>query len=203
MKDTGFQRLILTGVVTAALSSCNGGSGGNGGGGISPSAFICSPVGGGNATAQTSCVTCPTNAISNKLYAIDTNLDSFAGISLFQPGSSSNQQGDISLRATAQSGVVFPAGSRAGLIFGLPTGQNVRYSATVLTYLNGTQQESRQVVVGNTGATHGEIQYFGFDSTVPTTLQFNAVEITITETLPNLERHDYRAFEFCSDGVAQ
>ena len=188
---------------SGSSGSSSGGSSSGGGSSGGSSAFTCSPVGGGSATVSSSCVSCPSNAATNARLAIDTNLETAAGLTLFNSSDVTAQQGQISLRGTAQSGIIFPAGSKAGLIIGLPTGQSVRYSATVNTYLSGTQQETRNVVTGNTGATNGEVRYFGFTAASPTTRNFDAVEISITELTPGAERHDYRIFEFCSDGVAR
>lgn len=151
---------------------------------------------------SSSCVNCPGNSATNVKLAIDTNLDTAAGLTLFNSsGDPTAQSGQISLIGKAQNGIVFPAGSKAGVIFGLPIGGNVRYSATLNTYLSGTLQESDAVVVGVAGATNGEIRYYGFTPANPTTKSFDAVEIAITELTPNAERHDYRVFEFCGDGA--
>jgi len=191
-------------LATSSFLSACGGGGSNRDGSTeerSSSSFSCSPVGGGGATVSSSCVNCPRDAASNPGLAIDTDLTTAAGLTMFHQDDIAAQQSQITLRGTAQSGLVFPAGSKAGLAVGLPTGQNVRYSASVATYLGGAQQESRAVVVGHTGATNGELQYFGFDAAQPTTRAFDAVELSISETTPGLERHDYRVFEVCSDGA--
>lgn len=190
--------------VSYMLAACGGGGGSVGDDSAevrSRSAFFCSPVGGGGATVGSSCVNCPRDAASNTSLAIDTDLATAAGLTLFHQDDVAAQQSQITLRGTAQGGVVFAAGAKAGLVFGLPTGQSVRYSATVSTYLGGVQQESRAVVVGHTGATNGELVYLGFDPAQPTTRAFDAVELTIAETAPGAERHDYRVFEFCSNGA--
>jgi hypothetical protein len=194
-------------LVATVLAACGGGSGagagtagGNSGGGNS-ALFACAPVGGGSATISKVCVNCPQNAIADSASAIDTNLDTAATFSFYHPDDTSSQTSSMRLTAAAQSGIVFPAGSKAGLIFGLPTGQNVRFSATINTYLSGTLQDSRNVVAGNNGATNGETRYYGFDASTPTTKQFDSVELLLTETLPSLEQHTYRAFEFCADGA--
>jgi hypothetical protein len=199
-------RSVSLSLVATLLVACGGGGGagtsvsGNSGGGNS-ALFACATVGGGSATINATCVNCPQNAIANSASAIDTNLDTAATFSFYHPADQASNTSSLRLTATAQSGIVFPAGGKAGLIFGLPTGQNVRFSATINTYLSGTLQDSRNVVAGNNGATNGEIRYYGFDSSTPTTKQFDSVELLLTETLPSLEQHTYRAFEFCADGA--
>ena len=206
MLDRAKHTVLL--IATGLLAACGGGGTGGGAGGPVGSGgnaalFACAPVGGGSATVKSTCVNCPGNTPTDTTLAIDTNLDTAASFSFYHPSDTSTQQSQISLRGTAQSGIVFPAGSKAGLIIGLPVGQNVRYSATVNTYWNGTLQETRNAVVGNTGATNGELRYFGFDGSTPTTKTFDAVELSLTESLPSLEQHTYRVFELCSDGAGK
>ena len=196
----------------ACLSACggSGGSGSNdntGGGTPAPGGnaanFDCMPIGGGSATVSVSCINCPRSIGQNRANAIDTNLDTSAGFSLFNPGDTASVQGQFTVRGTAQDGVIFAAGDRAGLIFGLPVGENVQYTAIVRTFLDGTEQESRNVVTGHTGATNGEVEYFGFDTANPTTMQFDTVAVEVTETLPSEEEHIFSVFEFCGDGGAK
>lgn len=162
--------------------------------------YQCASLGGGAASIQQSCINCPQNAVQNPALAIDGALDTAATISLYNQSSTVAGQSQISLRATAQAGIVFAAGSRAGLLLTLPQAEQLNYSATVTTYLDGQPQETLPVTTAHTGAQTGATIYAGFDRSRPTSLPFDSVEVLIAESAPGLEEHRYQVIEFCGDG---
>jgi hypothetical protein len=174
----------LAALLTAALlSGCGaGGSGGGGGGSVA-----CDSITGGDAAVTS------TGPATNPDDAADGSLYSYGVLQL----TSTAQTGSI--RATAQSGVVFPAGSRAG-VFTSYLNQGTSNATSLRTYLNGVPAEtasplamSMEPAYGGTGAEF----YLSFETAQP----FNAVEFSETDNGANGTAH-YRIYEFCSDGHA-
>lgn len=109
---------------------------------------------------------------------------------------------ECAIRATAQSGLVFPAGNTAG-VFGSLSRSGV-YSeavngdvAIVRTYLSGEVQEEVQLegdgaAVDVNGVTGHEVTLFK----LPTTKPFDAVEFAFGNPA---ETQTVEIFEFCSD----
>ena len=161
-----------------------------------PKAFACSYVGGG-ANLDYGCVNCKSTAFRNANQSVDTELGTAAILSSATDDVAA-QQSQFTIRAIAGDGEVFPAGGQAGVAVELPVGENVAYSVTVATRLNGVQQESFAPVVGHTGGSDGSLAYWGLPET---TLEFNAVELVISESTPYLEEHEFKIIEFCSDGA--
>lgn len=159
-------------------------------------AFACSFVGGGSATISSGCLYCRQGAISSPNSAIDTDLGTAATVSTYHPDDTGNQQTVITITATAQEGIVFPSGSRAGVAMRLPTGI-ASYAVTINTFLNELPQESHQATPNP--SPDGELVYYGFDMGTAST--FDAVQLVLSESQPNLEEHEYDVIEFCSDGA--
>jgi hypothetical protein len=151
----------------------------------------CDSITGGSSQFTSSCTSC---AIATPSAAADGNLNTSADIT-----PNSGATGDsATMRATAQSGIVFPAGSKPGVMLTQP-----RFDSTandVITYMNGAMQER---LAGNSTAAikpgGGQAAaYFTFTSTK----QFNAVEFTTTNTWPSGQSPVYRIYELCSNGGA-
>ena len=165
------------------LASCGGGAGGGlGGGGVS-----CDSITGGAATVTS------TGPAVDAGDAADGNLYSYGALEL----TTLEQSGSI--RATAQDGVVFPAGSRAG-VFTSYLNQGTSNATTLRTYLNGVPVEtasplavSFEPAYGSTGAEF----YLSFETSQP----FNGVEFAETDNGAN-GTAEYRIYEICSDGHA-
>jgi len=158
--------------------------------------FHCASIGGGLATIEAGCVSCRKDAIANPEHAIDMDLATPMVINTYHPEDLANQQTIITVKATAQKGVVFPAGSSGGIAIQLPTG-TPRYNISVQTFLEGKLQSTHE----ETGYTHpeGRFHYVGFDP-YGTSIPFDTVQMVLVETEPNLEEHVYRVLEICGDG---
>lgn len=107
----------------------------------------------------------------------------------------------MAIRATAQKGIVFPAGNRAGVLFRYITlyppyfyGPDLVYEFTVRTFLAGALQETVVDTVPSVFAAYGPEDFYGG----PTTQPFDAVEFSIRRATAGLETNGY-VFEFCSD----
>jgi hypothetical protein len=190
-------------LLSLALSACSGGGGGAGdetpGAPLASAAFICDYVGGGDAKLDALCAHCPTGAVEHGGRMIDTDLASAARVSFYNPADTSGVQYDLTMTATAQEGIVFPAGTAPGIAVRLPVG-DVAYSVAVATLLNGVTQESRPPA-SHAGTSSGELRYFGFPEDAPATMEFDAVQVTLTESAPNFEEHVFEIIEFCGDGA--
>jgi hypothetical protein len=159
-------------------------------------AFDCSFLGGGAATITKACVNCAQDAITDEANAIDMNLDTAARLSTYHPGDVSNQGTVLTLTATAQNGIVFPALSRPGVAMQVPVG-NVNYDITVNTFLAGKLQGTHWESPSTTP--NGEMVYYGF--TTGTTEPFDSIQLIINEAEPNAQEHVYKVLEFCGDGA--
>ena len=178
-------RSALTSIVLAVLSSaCGGGSGsgddgGKGGGGQ----VACNSITGGGSRVTSS------GPVSNPGAAADGDLNSYATLNI------NTASQTASIRATAQSGIIFPSGSRAGafVTFGNQQGSN---ATVVRTYLRGVMQETStpaNAIFDFAGSGTDANLYTGFT----TSRQFDAVEFSETD---NSAAPVYRVYEICSDG---
>lgn len=148
---------------------------------------------GGGTEVSSSEQACPTCTISDADKAIDALRDTYATMTFDPVG------GSATLRATSQSGVVFPAGYMAGLVMRLPDTRdpNAAIQLCIRTYLQGAMQEtdsnycsSPNVVSGLAG---GEDMAFKFSTTEP----YDAVEVAITRT-GGTDSLSFRVYEYCS-----
>lgn len=161
--------------MAALLAGCGGGGGSS----------RCDSITGGGATVTAS------GPIDNRAAAADGNLGSHASLRL----RSTAQTGSV--RATAQSGIVYPAGSVAGAFVSfLNQGSNI---TGIRTYLNGMMVESATpganfIFEPASGGTGAEL-FVGFT----TRAQFNAVEFVETDN-GSSGNAEYRVYELCSDG---
>lgn len=163
------------------------------GGGDSDGGALCDYITGGGTTVSggpsPGCATCSASDLSN---AIDGNARSVAVLQM-----PSGASGSLILRATAQDGVVFPAGSNAGAAFQLNFGASTSTVATLTTYMDGVMQESEQAgAINGVGSTTNDSI---FVRSFRTSLSFDAVEYQFSRSGGTGEV-DLRMAEFCSDG---
>ncbi len=184
LQVSNMKRVFLA-LVVGIFAGCSGGGGGGGDGGSA----ICSPIGGGGATSTASVsATCFGCEVSNKELAIDRNFGSAADIT-------TTAVGNVTLRGTAQGGVVFPAGSGAGAVFNDPGfDNNSVIEISVSTFLQGSLQESGQI--------YGTICRNCFRSTnnpeyafLTTTKDFDAIELQMSS--PG-DSEAFPVFEICA-----
>lgn len=153
---------------TALLGSCKFHSGDDGRSGVSCQAF-----GGGNAIVQASPST--GGSVSDAPRAFDGDLSSYAS---YTPAGGS---GTLTIRGTAQAGIVRPAQEIAGVLLTLQSAQSLQVNIT--TYLGGVQQDTG-VVYARAGVSDscsancsrsGQDSFTGLSTTKP----YDAIEATI------------------------
>lgn len=187
----------------------------------------CDSISGGKSTVTTTvdpgCTRC---SASDAASAADGQARSFSGLTVLSAASVA--QG-IAIRATAQPGIVYPAGKRAGVFLTMPDnnpdGDNIDSGGStsfgLATYLDGKLQDSagghnRGRIIN--GPDRGN-EYFTNDRGLPdyyayfeTTKPFDAVEVFISDTTVSIANKDvarkevtvgaapYKIYEICSDG---
>ena len=167
------------------LAACEAGDNGDL---ASVSACIGTFSGGAVSTNVGGCSICGT---SNGGLAVDGARASYASLRL--------GDGATDLRATAPSGVVFPAGNFAGALMLIPQSYAPQTQWTVTTYLNGLPQESRTPAnaSGDDPANPtGTDDFYGFTSSMP----FDAVEFHLSGGSPGINTStvpEIRVYEFC------
>lgn len=184
-------RAILTSAcVGVLLTACGGGDGEDNGGEISPTSKAhCESITGGASSLTATCDGC---TISNQERAADGDLDTPAIATVELTAASAT----MIIRATAQDGVVFPAGSHPGVFFtGLRSSCDT-CGTTIRTFLQGEEQES-QPGFTNTDTTEAASEHVSFfEATMP----FDAVEIEDAGVVtPGVEDTIYRVYEICSE----
>jgi len=166
-----------------AMAGCGGG-----GDGLAAGAF-CESVSGGSAQLTSSCVGC---TITQAGAAADRNLASAASATAM-PGATN---ATATIRATAQPGVVYPAGSNAGVFYTPYSNVCSNCAVTINTYLDGAPAESRSGVNNSTGSDPA-VLYTSVNALMP----FDAVEIVFNGTISPLgDGLILKAFEICSSG---
>ena len=183
---------IATFSIFAVLASCGGGGGSDGNSGSGGGA-LCRSISGGGTTAtlqaSPSCVGC---LFTNSANSIDVNKDTFGSLTL-----SSVTAGDGAARVTAQNGVIFGGGSRAGVLADASSGASLEVLASLIlrTYLKGMLQEENVLVTNGVGGglgSPGNPEVLSFK----TTKSYDAVEFGITGTALNFSANIH---EFCSN----
>ena len=180
------QNLAL--MLSAGLATMFAGCGGGG----SESGAYCSSINGGRAELAASCAGC---TIDRQTAAVDGNLDSAAAAVATTGGANPA----ATLRATAQPGIVYPAGSNAGVFFTPYSNVCDTCSVTISTYLDGVLQESRSGVSNSTGSGSKAAVYSAVNALRP----FNAVEIVASGLVappPTGSGRLVDVYEICSDG---
>lgn len=186
----------LIGVSLAAvLAACSGG-GGDGGSGDDGGSVVAGSAceyitGGGTTTLLTP--GCPSCTSEGEASSIDGNSDTHATIVF--PALAS---GDMALRATAQSGVVYPAGSHPGaIVSGSSSGGFVQSDLEIRLYFEGALVGVNSVasINGVGGGAQNPTPYY-VSYTAP--VQFDAVEIGFYRATGDGESV-LNIHEFCSD----
>ena len=184
----------------AFLSGCGGGGnnnssgdtvGGGGGGGGGNSACVSITGGGSQVTASADGVGCADCNVSNESAAVDDDLSTFATLTV---NGASPGHGAL-IRATAQPGVVFPAGQKAGAYVSVPAGTGQTYTVTINTYLTGTLQETNSSDNSQGGVLGGHGS--SFDG-IATTKQFDSVEVFVNNNQAG-GTPEFHVYEICSD----
>ena len=181
---------IATLAMIAVLASCGGGGGAGDGGG---SSAICRSIsGGGTVAALQSSPGCAGCMFTNSANSIDANENTFGSLTI-----PSVTAGDGVARVTAQNGVIFGGGSRAGVLADSSSAASLEVVASLIlrTYLRGVLQEENvlvtNVIGGGTGSP-GNPEVISFK----TTKDYDAVEFGITGTAENFSANIH---EFCSN----
>jgi hypothetical protein len=185
-------------MVGLSLLAAGCGGGGGGGGDEDPAAPVpsaaCSYINGGGTTTMltTGCASC---TVVDAAKAIDGDLDTYAQITW--PAASGS--GAMALRAIAQDGVIYPAGSMAGALISTHSGQVVAESAPDARTYQGDAPASADCcattnVVGGGGYTNRQYQRI----TVQSQTDFDAVEVSYARGGSDAEGV-LRVYEFCSD----
>jgi hypothetical protein len=153
----------------------------------------CDSIRGGDSQVST------TGPVTDAQAAVDGNLNSFAPMNLGQTVDEQPAADAASIRATAQEGIVYPAGSRAG-VFVTMNNPGPSDIALVRTYLDDQLVETASP--GNTISEPAQRgtdaqRYFGLTTSAP----FDAVEFSASTTPEEgAAPPDYRVYEICSDG---
>lgn len=138
---------------------------------------LCDEITGGNTRIEFAAgETCPGCASESDANAVDGTDATFATLSFAEL-----TQGPITYRATAQDGVVYPAGRLVGVVFSAPQNENT-IQVVARTYLEGVEQERdcEQGVSFN----ESDRSVIGLEATRP----FDALEVTLKRS--NLEAVD-------------
>jgi hypothetical protein len=134
------------------------------------------------------CVGCE---VRNASRAIDGDGASFA--TLFMPAAAS---GTVALRALAQPGIVFPAGSRAGMLHSISYGDSTVVLITLATSLGGEPQEEETFNFGS-GASEQDPSRPATAS-FPTSAPYDAVELRFSR-VGGPGEVNARVHAFCSN----
>ena len=173
-------------LVVALVAGCGGGGGSNSANTVSGS---CTSISGGASTLTADCTGC---TVQDRRFAADGSLSSFAQAVSAAGSATAN----VTIRATAQSGVVFPAGSAPGVFFTPQRAPCTNCAVTVTTYLSGAPQESRPGSNNSSLSGDGASVYVGFTATLP----FDALEVTETGPVTPMGGAEiFRVYELCSD----
>lgn len=119
--------------------------------------------------------------------SIDKNFDTKATMTF-----PNLQAGTIELRATAQSGIVYPAGLQVGAVYGLNGSGQLDMTLSIVTYLAGAQQEQYQIVTSGSGGGSGERTKTTFTSKKP----YDAVAVSYNRAGGSAATVD--VYEFCA-----
>lgn len=194
MKTNRQAQTLILALVLGALPACKGGYSSSGGGvvyGTPMGAAACTYISGGSSTFSFQCNGCDASVSSSASMAADGNLNTAVTLT-----NSTTMATSATIRATAQSGIVFPSGYRAGAFQTVTTSMGTS-STTLNTYLSGTLQESSSapaslMTSGGTGAS--KWVYF------TTTKQFDAVELVISDSWSSGGSVTHSVYEVCADG---
>lgn len=177
-------------LVLPGLFACGGGGGDDIGGAVV--GINCAAISGGG-TQATQSVQCTGAACAgnNKDAAIDNNLGTFATLQM-----GAGAVGRVRLRATAQEGIVYAAGTPAAVVYGIQRSQGTSQNTveTISTYLNGILQETGNAS-STSGVTSGDKP--AGRRAVGTSLPFDAIEFSYDQT-GGTATVEVQVYEFCT-----
>ena len=179
-------RIWACALATASLVSCGGGGGGNDDfGGINCAGLTGATV---SQSIQCNAGTCSGNYQDA---AIDGDLGTYAVLDV-----GPNAAGSVHLRATAQDGVTYPAGTPAAVVYGIARtgGSSLNTAETISTYLDGVLQQTGSANTGF-GSTNEGVE--GGRRAIGTTMPFDAIEMTYTQT-GGAADVEVQVYEFCT-----
>lgn len=194
----------LSALVVAALGCSSEASLAPAGGKVSLTGHTCSSyiTGGGTSVSSAVDSNCTSCSASDAPLAIDGDISTFAtlqmNLALIASGESA-----VTLRATAQSGVVYAAGNTAGAQVTFPTGVLSDAGVVIRTYLGGVMQEHDGPSLSTPGfRATGETYFYGLTAST----SFDAVEISVVAkgssdiggVAPAAGTALVRVLEFCS-----
>ena len=175
-------------LAAALLAGCGGGDGA-----VVDALERCRAIQGGGTRASfsitPSCVGC---TVSEPQRAIDGDGGSYA--TLHMPAGSG---GTVALRATAQTGTVFAAGSLAGFVAAVTYGPSASAVTEIVTYAGGVEQERIPLRIDGTGSASGPLDRPGYEA-AQATRQYDAVEFSFTRSSGTGEMTT-RVHAFCSN----
>lgn len=168
-----------------ALAGCSGGGGSDGPGVTGTS--DCRALSGGGTSVQfiSNCSGCSSQ---NNSAAIDGDLDSKATMTM---GAASS--GSVELRAAAQPGIVYPQGSAVGIVYDITGSQQAALQLSVVTYLNGAEQEVYPISTNGVGGGSGQ----STKSLFTTHLMFDAIGFVVSRAA-SPSAGSFGTYEFCA-----
>jgi hypothetical protein len=179
-------------LLAAVVSACTGGGGGGGPSIDNSVGAVCASISGGSSRLTSSCNGC---AFSDTSAAADGDLFTAASVTV----SAVSTAVTATIRATAQNGIVYPAGNQAGIFFTDNSDVCGNCGVTINTYLGGQLQESDTGLSNsNVNGQGSRAEYF---TSVNTTKPFDAVEVVYSgATTPGNSGTFLEVFEICSNG---
>lgn len=179
-------RMVLGLVCGTLLAGCSGGEGA--GEGLAAQVKSCVGSFSGGNTRVTESFSCTACSNRNRDLSIDGRGDTHADIALVG--------GTYEIRATAQTGVLYPAGSFAGAFMRIPRSYSPGSVWSISTYKGGVMQETRST---RNAAGDDPANPSGVDSLygLTTTMDFDSVGISFTGGSSNTN-DEIRIYEFCS-----
>jgi len=152
----------------------------------------CRSISGGTTRASsTTSAGCTGCGVTDSTRAIDGDGASYATLNM-----PANAAGTVTLRTTAQPGIVFASGSLAGMVHSISYGTSIGLSVKLNTYLSGSLQEQFNFSSGSGDSSQsperpGRVSY-------TTTKQYDAVELSFARTA-GTGVVAARVHEFCSN----
>lgn len=178
-------RILVSATLVATLSACGGGGGGDDAfGGIH-----CAGLTGATATASNVCNgSCNAPSTAG---AVDGDLNTYAILD-----AAAQTSGTLRLRATAQDGVSYPAGTPAAVVYAVVRtgGSSLNTAETITTYLDNVLQETGNANTGF-GSTNEDVA--GGRRAIGTTKAFDAIELSYAQSGGTADV-EVRIYEFCT-----
>lgn len=179
---------LIPSALLVGLSACSGGGGG--GGEDAFGGIHCAGLTGGTATAGNVCSGGTCNALATAA-AADGDLNTYAILD-----ATAQTSGTLRIRATAQDGVSYPAGTPAAVVYGIVRagGSSLNTAETISTYLNGVLQETG---AANTafGSTNEDV--VGGRRAIGTSKAFDAIELSYAQSGGTADV-EVQVYEFCT-----